>query len=620
ITNRLKVEARGAPLKTRFLNVLQGADGGASADEVTLIQSSAGTPFAGALVSGNVVLFPVDLGTPFVSVTYTVPAPLAAVTHRVTGLSPNGRYEVATRNVAGGHEVTITASSSGRSADAAGLLRFPESTTPATETATLVVPIVLSSSGIGAFFTTELALTNRGTTPAEVTFAYTAALGGSGSGSARTALPAGHQRIVPDAIEYLRGLGVPLPATGNRLGTLRVTFTGLSSRTAGAVTARTTSVVPEGRAGLAYAGVPSSSAFTGPTWLYGLRQNAFDRSNVAVLHAGGPGDGDITLRLSVQPADGSASTRLPDITLAPGGFSQISQVLASNGLSLSAGAVRVERLAGTAAYYAYAVVNDQANGDGSFVPPVLDEPSRSPASLTLPVVVEAGSFSSELVLAESAGQAHTLDLSYVAAGVTTADHTARFSLQLGAHEQRTIPSVVQYLRSQGVAGIGSPGGLSGALFITVATGGVGGVFAGARTSAPGGGGAYGVFYPATPSGRASDGPVWLYGIQQNTDTRTNLALVNTGEAGSATDVFRIEIFDGTTGALAKSVDGITVEAYGWTQLGTLLATYTPGLSNAYARVTRVSGTNPFLSYLVVNDGGAPGQRTGDGAFVPAQPD
>ena len=32
----------------------------------------------------------------------------------------------------------------------------------------------------------------------------------------------------------------------------------------------------------------------------------------------------------------------------------------------------------------------------------------------------------------------------------------------------------------------------------------------------------------------------------------------------------------------------------------------------------MSGANPFLAYGVVNDGGAPGQRSGDGAYLPAR--
>ena len=58
-------------------------------------------------------------------------------------------------------------------------------------TRTVVVPIVLTSVGVnGSFFTTELAFTNRGTTDATATLAYTAAFGGT-SGGAQEVLPAG---------------------------------------------------------------------------------------------------------------------------------------------------------------------------------------------------------------------------------------------------------------------------------------------------------------------------------------------------------------------------------------------------------------------------------------------
>ena len=33
---------------------------------------------------------------------------------------------------------------------------------------------------------------------------------------------------------------------------------------------------------------------------------------------------------------------------------------------------------------------------------------------------------------------------------------------------------------------------------------------------------------------------------------------------------------------------------------------------------RICGTAPFYAYGVINDGGAPGQRSGDGAYLPAQ--
>ena len=39
----------------------------------------------------------------------------------------------------------------------------------------------------------------------------------------------------------------------------------------------------------------------------------------------------------------------------------------------------------------------------------------------------------------------------------------------------------------------------------------------------------------------------------------------------------------------------------------------------YARVTRTAGSNPFISYAVVTDGGQPGERSGDAAFVFSSP-
>jgi hypothetical protein len=39
----------------------------------------------------------------------------------------------------------------------------------------------------------------------------------------------------------------------------------------------------------------------------------------------------------------------------------------------------------------------------------------------------------------------------------------------------------------------------------------------------------------------------------------------------------------------------------------------------YARVVRVSGNNSFIAYAVINDGAAPGERTGDGAFIASSP-
>ena len=89
-------------------------------------------------------------------------------------------------------------------------------------TGSLFVPVILSSAGQNqSFFTSELTLTNRGEQEVRLDYSYTAERGG-GSGTASEVLAAGRQRVETDALTYLRGLGVPIPETGNRIGTLRV--------------------------------------------------------------------------------------------------------------------------------------------------------------------------------------------------------------------------------------------------------------------------------------------------------------------------------------------------------------------------------------------------------------
>jgi Viral BACON domain len=487
--------------------------------------------------------------------------------------------------------------------------------TPAEAAAGVLVPIVLSSGGaVGSYYTSEMTLTNRGPTTARLDFTYTAAFGG-GDGTASDSLSAGQQRIVPDAIVYLRLLGVPIPDGDGRGGTLRVQVSGASDADV-SVNVRTTTSVSEGRAGLAYPAI--STGLTAPVYLCGLRQNAADRSNVAILNAGEPGTGDVVLRLTLYSGDSSLKTTLPDETLPPGGFKQFTEVLKGQGITN--GYVKVERVSGAAPYYAYAVINDQVNSDGSFVPPVPAAANTARKTLLLPVAVESGAFTTELVLTNYSSVKKTLSFSYVADNVGTANNTATFSVALGPGTQVIIPSLVQYLRDNGVAGIGPAGtSYAGALFATVDTTDAQGIVIAGRTSAAGGGGRYGLFYSATALGEGIDGDAWIYGLRQDAENRTNLALVNTGQYTS-TDVFTVELFDGTTGVLAGKVEGVSVAPKRWTQIGTILAQAAAGTSQAYARITRTAGANPYLAYAVINDGSGPGQRSGDGAFLAAERD
>jgi hypothetical protein len=485
---------------------------------------------------------------------------------------------------------------------------------------TLFVPVVLSSSGqTDSFFTSELTLTNRAPTDATLDLTYTAGFGG-GSGRVTDKLAAGRQKVVPDAIAYLKSLGLPIPDSGDRGGTLSVRFSGLASPSEGAVTVRTTTMVAKGRAGLAYSGI--SVGLNGPSYLCGLRQNTADRTDAVVQNAGSPAQGEITLQLTVSSGNPvTPASRTFEETLPPGGSIQIPGILRSNGLSISNGFVRIERVRGTAPYYAYAVITDQASSDGSFVTPFAVSSLEGRTGMTLPVVVETSSFSSEVVLTNWSGVAKTLLFTYVADGIQSRDSATNFAIALRAREQVIQPNFVQWLRQHGVGGL-SPAKQPyvGSLFMRVESGDINGIFLGARTStAAGGGGRYGVFYPAVPQGMESTASTWLYGLQQDSENRTNLGLINTGETNGDPDVFRIEIFNGETGLNAGSVDGIALNARRLTQIGSLLEKYAPGVLQGYIRVTRVKGSNPFIAYYVINDGRQPGERSGDGAFVFSSP-
>jgi hypothetical protein len=490
------------------------------------------------------------------------------------------------------------------------------------EGSTIFVPIILSSSGLyNSFFTSEMTLTNRGSQNATVILTYTAAFG-AGSGSAVDFLEAGRQRVIPDAIGYLRSIGLPIPSAGNQGGTLVVSFSGLSSPSDGAVTVRTTTRVPEGRAGLAYAGVPIAAALAGPSYLPGLRQNEKDRSNVAIQNAGTASQGGITLRLTVISGDPESplSGALPDEMLAPGEFRQITEILKSNGLSLGNGFVRIERVSGSAPYYAYGVINDQFNSDGSFIPPIPENALVGKRRLTLPVVVEANEFSSEVILTNWSSVRKNLRLLFVAEGIQTPNTTATLLLEINPNEQLVVPDFVAYLRGQGLSGIGPRGGsYVGAMFVEAVEGDLAGVFASARTSSPGGGGRFGLFYGSIAEGSGSNSTVSILDLQQNLESRSNLAIVNTGEIDANSNTFKIELFNGATGAKVNTIEGITVKAGGWKQLGAILSDFAPGVSQGYASITRTSGNNPFIAYGVINDGAHAGERTGDGAFIPGSP-
>ena len=123
-------------------------------------------------------------------------------------------------------------------------------------------------------------------------------------------------------------------------------------------------LAPAGSYGLFYPGLTAAQCATGTAFVYGLVENAAQRSNLAVVNRGDAAD-TIALRLTYYGADGSALGPPVDRTLGPGEWFQFGRPLAA--LGASAGYAKIEKLSGGSRFAAYAVLNDNVTSDGSYV-------------------------------------------------------------------------------------------------------------------------------------------------------------------------------------------------------------------------------------------------------------
>jgi hypothetical protein len=115
--------------------------------------------------------------------------------------------------------------------------------------------------------------------------------------------------------------------------------------------------------------------------------------------------------------------------------------------------------------------------------------------LVFPVVVESSLFSSELVLTNWSAIRKVVHLTYFADAIQTSGHAAHRYLELLPGEQSIISNFVQSLRERGIPGVTSDESMyAGMLTARVEGGDPSGIYLAARTSAPGGGGRYGVAY------------------------------------------------------------------------------------------------------------------------------
>ncbi len=481
----------------------------------------------------------------------------------------------------------------------------------AAASATLLVPVVLDVRGFGdALFSTELVFSNAGTTDATASLVYTASpyFGGVGSGSTSVSIAAGAQLRIPDALEFLRSRIPGIPAGPGQGGSLRVTFDGLSSATAGSVVARTTAPSGPGRAGLAYSAIDPALYTASLTAVVGLLENGADRSNLALVNAGT--GGPVTLRVTLISGDGTLYQPLsPSVVLQPGEWTQINRVLASPGAGFSSGWAFVERVSGADPFFAYGVVNDNVTNDGSFIPCI--ESDGWDTESTVPVLVETPTFQSELTLTNPNGFGVYAYVEYYESLTAPLGPTGVRFQPLGPYEQAVIPDVLNELRSAG-AKIGPRGGsYAGALAVIFTDGAyLWQGLAAARTTSPApSGGVYGLAYPGSIFTQAAT-EAYVFGLAQNDRARSNLAIVNAG-ANNTTIRVNYEVLDGDTG-MQSSADSVVLNPGQWFQKNGVLG----AVKNGFVHLTLADGNDEFFAYGVVNDGATDTSGTNDGAYVP----
>ncbi len=494
--------------------------------------------------------------------------------------------------------------------------------------AVVQVPVVLDVHGAASsHYTSDFVAVNRSETDATLVLVYVPAPGTPGAGGpalART-LFAGRQIYIPDVIAYLAANGWALPPDGSgKLGTLFATFVGVSDPTAVFAGSRTStpnlSASVGGAFGTFASAVPAGSATSGDAWIYGLREDASFRSNLTVVHApataSGTTSGPVSLEIQLYDGDSGGLAGAPlKQTLQPGASFQFNSILRYTPvlvkLGIPNGYARVRRTAGTDRFIAYGVVNDGGSAGGG-----TSDGSLLVSDATeglLPIVLDVpgpAHFSSDLTLTNPTNTPVSVALTYTASAALSGEGSGTRSVTLGTRRQLVVENAISYLRSLGLA-IPAEGNQGGTLLVT-------GAVALARTTNPnpdtGVGGSYGLSYPAVSESARAKGEAWVYGLRQDADVRSNLAIAD-ARAGSAETVnYVIDVFDADTGSTTP-VQTLTRLLTGgqWAQINGILSG--AGIAHGYVRIRPESGTSDFVAYGVVNDGPAAGSHTSDGSYI-----
>jgi PKD repeat protein len=533
---------------------------------------------------------------------------------------------------AGDYRVTLTASNALGSSTATKTISVSHGSTGTGAVYTYLLPIVLTTTGAGgAFYTSELTLTNRSGRPVDLTFRAT----GTFDAASTYSLPPG-QQVHPDTFAFLRdrtGMSVP---TGNVTASLRIEVSGAANLAQFGAQVRVTTPSTDalraqgvtGRFGLAFLATPLGRAASTEAVVYGLQQTSSPgspgtRSNLACVNAGGGPGGFLRLEATYYGGTSGAAHPSKDVfDLGPFRWEQKSQPLAARGLD--GGFAVVRRVSGADQFVCYGVLNDNLNGDGAFVQMVPnDVPAQTPAAI-VPVILESGGYTSELTVANRTSR----DISGLFIFLPSADPTPQFGFfNLPPEAQYVSPNIVKEMRD---VGFDTLPGTVGSVLVQFLEGSfrleesdtqdripATDAYLGVRTTTTRAGGKLGLAYGMTPIGEAADTEAWVYGLQQTGvrgqegGTRSNLAVVH-AFGGNVEDLGVSVSYFGPDGAELgpePECNPCTLKPGQWHQFSAPLQRF--GVANGYARIRRVSGTDQFLAYGVLND-----QGNDDGSYVP----
>lgn len=481
-----------------------------------------------------------------------------------------------------------------------------------------VVPLIADLWGRAGRWTTELVLANRSQAPVDLRLDYRAASGAGASGSGTVVVPlrAGEQRLIPDALSFLRSLGLAIPestASQPQAGTLRIRAFDLPEPRVTWGGARISSETSRGRHGVFFAGLEPESERRARRVIAGLRESSSETTNLALVNLSETEPA--TFRVTLVEGDSPGRREvLPELVVPPAEWRQLHRPLLPFGFRTAW--AHVERLGPEVPFTTWATVNDSISGDSVAF---FGQSELEVQKIGFPVVTEGPVFTTEISVANPTPDEARVDLVYWESAAPDFPTPTSIHFDLEPDRQRTIPSLLQEFRNQGQA-VAPPGRvLAGLLRVD------GGhnqfktdLASSVRILAESPeGGFESCSVPPTEIAAAAREEAWLFGLRQDGRVRTNLGIVNAEPGLRAPQTFVVDLFDGETGALAASLGPLEIGGGRWVQLGQPLAA--SNVRHGYARIRRVTGAlgaRGLVAYASLVDGPAPGVGTDDASWVP----